>query len=76
MRCFCFISHSYSICLLQTMCAYSLSRKAASTIAKYPNKIKSGEEAKKLVCALNLVSQSAVLASIKETRVIVDTMLF
>lgn len=28
----------------------NVDRKAASTIAKYPNKIKNGEEAKKLVC--------------------------
>lgn len=34
---------------------YSMDRKAASTIAKYPNKIKSGEEAKKLVCALQYI---------------------
>lgn len=29
---------------------FIFSRKAASTISKYPNKIKNGEEAKKLVC--------------------------
>lgn len=30
---------------------FSSCRKAASTISKYPSKIKNGEEAKKLVCA-------------------------
>lgn len=34
---------------------FAVFRKAASTISKYPNKIKSGEEAKKLVCILNAV---------------------
>lgn len=45
--------------------SYSLSRKAASTISKYPNKIRNGEEAKKLVCALNFVLRSSVVAFIK-----------
>lgn len=33
------------------MFVFASCRKAASTISKYPSKIKNGEEAKKLVCA-------------------------
>lgn len=42
--------------------AFSFYRKAASTISKYPNKIRSGEEAKKLVCALIFVLQHQVVS--------------
>lgn len=42
----------------------SLSRKAASVIAKYPNKIKNGEEAKKLVRAVIFVFWFSVFAFI------------
>lgn len=50
---------------LHCMCIFAFfCRKAASTISKYPNKIRSGEEAKKLVCALKFVLQhQAVLCS-------------
>lgn len=47
-----------SLCIVkmpQNAFLYTVDRKAASTIAKYPNKIKSGEEAKKLVCALKYI---------------------